>query len=138
LLLYDAAWVVPCQVPCTTAGLAALKVSNQAKTLQHIKRDVVKAPLEGSYIKNGCAAAAMRLCMQNMEHEIVVLRQKLETDSRLQRQNLAGARREQESLKKQIVQAQVSEHMQHVIRWSIRWGQPSSLGTSCMCMCIHE
>jgi hypothetical protein len=47
------------------------------------------------------------IAMQNMEHEVLVLRQKLETDSRLQRQNLAGAKREQESLKKQIVQAQV-------------------------------
>ncbi|KAL6763940.1 hypothetical protein V8C86DRAFT_2484466 [Haematococcus lacustris] len=40
-----------------------------------------------------------------MEHQVQVLRQKLETDSRLQRQNLQGAKREQESLKRQIVQA---------------------------------
>lgn len=40
-----------------------------------------------------------------MEHDIQVLKSKLESDARLNRQNLQGAAREKESLKKQLVLA---------------------------------
>ncbi len=43
-----------------------------------------------------------RTLAQTLEHEVEVLRAKLATDSKVQRQTLAGAKREQESLKRQV------------------------------------